>query len=105
MFQREWGVTLLYADPMRLARAEACAQVYHVGGTDPHNANVYDVNTSPGLREFSSLVRCGDGCSAPGCPTRGPPCWPARTGAGPVEIDGIATRRELLPTSRITACI
>ena len=31
--------------------------MYHVGGADPQQHNVYDVNTSPGLREFSSLVR------------------------------------------------
>ena len=31
-------------------------QVYHVGGADPQQSTVYDVNTSPGLREFSSLV-------------------------------------------------
>ncbi len=43
------------------AQPEARAQVYHVGGTDPAHANVYDVNTSPGLREFSSLVRCSSG--------------------------------------------
>ena len=34
-----------------------CArQVYHVGGADPQQHNVYDVNISPSLREFSSLV-------------------------------------------------
>ncbi|KAK9822843.1 hypothetical protein WJX81_002084 [Elliptochloris bilobata] len=33
--------------------------VYHVGGADPRSPNVYDVNTSPGLREFSSLFSGG----------------------------------------------
>lgn len=40
-------------------RAERTGQLYHVGGTQAATPNVYDVNTVPSMREFTSLVCSG----------------------------------------------